>query len=192
MNNSTVLTGRLKASLLLALGFVILTSGQLPAQERVAVELKGREKVRAILEDFLMKPEVNIEAIDPNGPTELYAVLTKQLLAEGELSVGALVFWLDDERVDNRGKAAKLLGFVGHPRAVKPLVSKFADASPLVRKEAVVALGRIGSAKPIDASSIDELTKIASKDGDDTVRSSARAALEMIRKAAAKPQEMKR
>lgn len=97
------------------------------------------------------------------------------LVALGEDAVPACIEALGDESQNLRGWAAQVLGQVGDPRGVGPLVQRLDDRSAAVRLAATEALGRLG-----DRAAVAPLATAVVRDPAPQVRAEAARALGRI------------
>jgi hypothetical protein len=84
----------------------------------IPIELKGQEKVTALLIEFIMKDDVTVDMLGPGGTKYIF---TNILQDEKEYSSTLLANWSRDTNPQNRGKAAYLLAQVAG--SVTPLIS---------------------------------------------------------------------
>jgi HEAT repeat protein len=105
------------------------------------------------------------------------------LVKMGDLAVDPLIRAMTSEisPVDSpsyrfKGYAALVLGEIGDPRAVDPLIDTLRSSSSITRQGAATALGEIG-----DPRAVDMLAYVASRDSDSAVRSAATEALAKIK-----------
>ncbi len=81
---------------------------------------------------------------------EAIAAAPDQTQSQTDVPVALLLAALHDENVRIRRFAADVLGEIGDPQAVDPLIARLADADHLVRQNAIVSLAKLGDERAID------------------------------------------
>ncbi|MBI5585433.1 MAG: hypothetical protein HY892_16610 [Deltaproteobacteria bacterium] len=79
--------------------------------KNIPVELKGEEKIQAILTEFAMKDEITLGMLKPDGS---HKYVLKVLSSEKNTSVKLLLEWLRDKSPLNQEKASYLLKQLGY------------------------------------------------------------------------------
>jgi HEAT repeat protein len=125
-----------------------------------------------------------VEMLAPDVPSTVYphrlAEALVRILAEHDvnLPVDCLAQMVQSEHSRNRVSALVALGLVRGVRAVELIQASLADEASEVRRQAAKSLGWVGKAAPDPAER--RLADLAANDSDETVRESARAALQAI------------
>ncbi len=116
------------------------------------------------------------ELRDVNKETRRSAVMKLGMMG-GETAVRTLIHIVGDWNEDLivRGRAAQMLGIIGDPRAVDPLIRALNSPGYQAQLHAAEALGKLGNARAVPY-----LQDVANDPTRDRVRSAARDALKRL------------
>ena len=112
-----------------------------PVQQGAAQALVGLRNASAVesLKETLGSSE---KAIRDNA--------VRALIAIGAPAVGLLVPALQDDNTFRRDSAVRILGEIGDPRALPPLLNALKHSEPEMRRDTVLAIGQIGSPQAVE------------------------------------------
>ncbi|MDI1435610.1 HEAT repeat domain-containing protein [Polyangium sorediatum] len=149
-----------------------LASALANPHEDTTVRLAAAEAIGSI-PDIAVLPHL-CEALASQGEGGA-KVVAEALISFGSDAVRPLVEMLDDERVQARTWAARVLGKIGDPGATLSLVAQLGDGNAAARTAAAEALGHIG-----DPRSTRPLVSVVLGDPSSGVRARAAAALARV------------
>lgn len=141
------------------------------------VEIEAEEanaEIRSLIQKLSLKPRDQLELMHPEKMQSMSEISKLE-----QNAVKPLLEALDGVDMEARATIVSLLGQLKDKRAVLPIAKQLQHSSPMVRFEAVVALGKY-PAQEIQKAQVEELLKQASNDADIDVRNKAKEILSRL------------